>query len=236
MKRPLLSVLFVLFLIGGLQAQRGRGLVDKSDESTSYLTLSVGPSFCFSDTKLIAYTEPLLKNFDLSIGYRKLFSNNFAYKIAYSYNNYTGRDTISTSSTRFYSFSTSVMQLGINVEYFIKIGREYYYKPTPNAIYLFLGAGVLRSKANLSQNEPRGDYDYKINKYNYAPVIPFGFGYQYNFNNKFLLGAEVNWKLPLSDYIDGFSPPYPESKSNDILSTFSVTFTYLLGFEYLKRN
>ena len=236
MKRPLLSVLFLLLLIGGIQAQRGRGLVDKSDETTSYLTLSVGPSFCFSDTKSEAYSEPVLKNYDLSLGYRKLFSNNFAYKIAFSYNNYTGRDTASISSKRLYSFSTSVMQLGINAEYFIKIGREYYYKPTPNAIYLFLGAGVLRSKANLSISQSRRGYDYKINNYNYAPVIPFGFGYQYNFNNKFLLGAEANWKLPITDFIDGFSPPYPESKSNDILTTFSVTFTWLLGFEYLKRN
>jgi len=236
MKKLPLSALLLLFFIGGLQAQRGRGLVDKSDESMSYLTFSVGPSFCFSDTKLKPYSEPILKNYDFSIGYRKLFSTNFGYKVAFNYNNYSGKDTISISSTRFYSYTSSIMQLGINAEYFIRIGREYYYKPTPNAIYFFLGAGVMRSNAKLIPNEMRGDYDYKSNKYNYAPVIPFGVGYQYNFNNNFLIGAEVNWRFPLTDYIDGFSPPYPESKSNDILSTFSVTFTYLLGFEYLRRN
>jgi len=235
-KRLFLSVLITVFFIGGLQAQRGRGLVNKNDESTNYLTFSIGPNFCFADTKYFALTQPVLNNYDLSIGFRKIFGNNFAYKFAFDYSNYSGTDTVSVTSTRFYHFTSNVMQLALQGEYHIKIGRAYYYKSTPNSIYLFLGAGLLRSKADLYSNEPRAHYEYKINTINYAAVIPFGIGYQYNIKEKFLIGAEMNWRLPLSDFIDGFSPPYPESKSNDILGGFSVTLTWLLGSEYRRRN
>lgn len=236
MKRLLFSVLIVLIFNTGIHAQRGRGLVDKSDESTSYLTLSVGPSFCFSDTKKFALSLPILSNYDLSFGYRKLFSSNFGYKFAFNYSNYTGKDTLSKTSTRDYHFASNVMQLALQAEYHIKIGRAYYYKPTPNSVYLFMGAGVMKSNANLVINQQRALYEYKINKDFYAPVIPFGFGYQYNLKDKLLIGAEMNWRFPLTDFVDGFSPPYPESKSNDITGGFSVTLTYLLGFEYLRRN
>jgi len=234
-KRLLLPVFIFLFLNAGLHAQRGRGLVDKSDETMSYFTLSVGPSFCFADTKKSALSQPITSNYDFSIGYRKLFPSNFGYKFAFNYSNYSGFDTLSVTSTRNYHFTTNVMQLALQAEYHIKIGRTYYYKPTPNSIYLFLGAGVMKSKANLEINQLR-NYDYKINTDFYAPVIPFGIGYQYNLKDKLSIGAEMNWKFPLTDLIDGFSPPYPESKSNDIIGGFSITLTYLLGFEYLRRN
>jgi len=236
MKKLLLPVLIVLIFNGGLHAQRGRGLVDKSDESMSYLTLSIGPSFCFADTKKFALTQPVLSNYDFSVGYRKLFSSNFGYKLAFNYSNYSGNDTLSVTSTREYHFTTNVMQLALQAEYHIRIGRAYYYKPTPNSIYMFLGAGVMKSNANLFKNQDRAHYDYKINQDNYAPVIPFGFGYQYNLKDKFIIGAEMNWRFPFTDFVDGYSPPYPESKSNDITGGFSLTLTYLLGFEYLRRN
>ena len=235
-KRQLLFAFIFMFLNAGLHAQRGRGLVDKSDETMSYISLSVGPSFCFADTKKSALSQPISSNYDFSLGYRKWFPSNFGYKFAFNYSNYSGYDTLSISSTRKYNFSTRVIQLALQAEYHIRIGRVYYYKPTPNSIYLFLGAGVMKSNANLITNQPNAHYKFKINTDNYAPVIPFGFGYQYNLKDKFLIGAEMNWKFPLTDLVDGFSPPYPESKSNDIMGGFSVTLTYLLGFEYLKRN
>jgi len=235
-KRLLLFAFIFMFLNAGLHAQRGRGLVDKSDETMSYISLSAGPSFCFADTKKSALSQPISSNYDFSLGYRKWFPSNFGYKFAFNYSNYSGYDTLSISSTRKYNFSTRVIQLALQAEYHIRIGRVYYYKPTPNSIYLFLGAGVMKSNANLVTNQPNAHYKFKINTDNYTPVIPFGFGYQYNLKDKFLIGAEMNWKFPLTDLVDGFSPPYPESKSNDIMGGFSITLTYLLGFEYLKRN
>ena len=243
MRRLLLSVLIVTFSLGGLQAQRGRGLVDKNDESQSYLSVSLGPEYCMSDTQTPLLHQLSFNDNDFTLGYRTTYANNLGYKLAFSLSNFTGNDNYNPGARR-NSYSSSVMQLALQGEYFIRIGRRYYYKPTPNAIYFFVGAGVLRSNANLNLGgrQPEGKYIYK--PISYAPVIPIGFGYQYNFNNNILLGAEFNGRYPFSDYIDGFKPPLEilkngvkaVSKSNDVMGGFSITFTYLLGFSYLKRN
>jgi hypothetical protein len=241
-KRLLLPVLFFMFLNAGLHAQRGSGLVDKSRETTSYLIFSAGPEYCNADTQ----NTPSLKfnsdNTDLSLGFRKLFSNNLAYKVSFNYSHFMGNDS-GYIKLRRYGYSSKVFQFAIQGEYHIKIGRSYYYKPTPNSIYVFLGIGGLKSIVDLNtNNDKRGDYIYKPSFI--APVIPFGIGYQYNFNNNFLIGAEFNVRYPFSDYIDGFKPPKDllqdgskrGSLSNDVMSGFSITLTYLLGNEYLKRN
>ena len=243
MRRLLLSVLIFSFFLGGLQAQRGRGLVDKSDESQSYLSVSLGPEYCLSDTQTPLLHQLSLSDNDFTLGYRTTYANNLGYKLAFSYSSFTGNDNWAKDIERRYSYTSGVMQLALQGEYFIRIGRRYYYKPTPSAIYFFVGVGVLRSNADLNtNNDIRGNYTYK--PISYAPVIPIGFGYQYNFNNNFLLGAEFNARYPFSDYIDGFKPPLEilkngvktVSKSNDVIGGFSITFTYLLGFNYLKRN
>ena len=235
MKRLLLSVLIISFFFGELQAQRGRGLVDRSEESQSFITLSLGPEYCQSDVQGSIFNPISLNNNDLTFGYRTTFANNLGYKIAFSTSNFSGQDNSSIYKRR-YSYTSNVIQLALQAEYFIKIGREYYYKPTPNAIYFFLGAGYLKSNANLNlgSSGKLGKYFYK--PISYAAVIPFGIGYQYNFNNNFLLGAEFNARYPFSDYIDGFKPPNTFSKSNDVMGGISITLTYLLGFQYLKRN
>ncbi|MEI7503989.1 MAG: hypothetical protein WCJ61_11960, partial [Paludibacter sp.] len=61
-----------------------------------------------------------------------------------------------------------------------------------------------------------------------APVIPFGFGYQYQISNEFSLGAEVGWKYVISDFVDGLKPPTGNSKSNDIIAGLSFTASYKL--------
>jgi len=240
-KRLLLPVLFFMFLNAGLHAQRGSGLVDKSRETTSYLIFSAGPEYCFADTQNKPSVKFNLDNTDLSLGFRKIFSNNFAYKVSFNYSHFMGNDS-GYIKKRKYGYSSKVLQFAIQGEYHIKIGPAYYYKPTPNSIYLFLGIGGMRSNLDYlhTNNDIRTDYIYHTSYI--SPVIPFGFGYQYNFNNNFLIGAEFNARYPFFDYIDGFKPPKVDlegtksgSLSNDVMSGFSITLSYLLGNEYLKR-
>ena len=252
MKRLLISVLIVLFSFGGLSAQKrgGRGLVDRSQESLSYLTLSVGPEYCFSDTQGDAWNQISINNNEISIGYRTTYANNFGYKAAFNYTNFTGNDE-GYKGDRRYTYTSNVLQLSIQGEYSLKIGRHYYYRPTPNSIYGFAGAGMLRSNANLLiGNDHRDNYIYRSKNispyipFDISPFVHFGFGYQYNFNNNFLIGAEFNFRYAFSDYIDGFKPPTFDlnngtkmvSKSNDVFGGISVTVSYLLGSAYLKRN
>ncbi|MDD4969553.1 MAG: DUF6089 family protein [Paludibacter sp.] len=252
MKRLLLSVLIVLFSYGGLSAQRrgGRGLVDRSHESLSYLVVSIGPEYCYSDTQGDLWYQMSFKNNDMSIGYRTTYSNNLGYKVTFNNSNFTGNDTGSKYARR-YSYSSNVMQLSLQGEYSLKIGRHYYYRPTPNSIYGFAGAGMLRSNANLYiGSDYRDNYIYRSKNispyipFDISPFVHFGLGYQYNFNNNFVIGAEFNFKYAFSDYIDGFKPPTIDlnngtkmvSKSNDVFGGISFTVSYLLGSAYLKRN
>jgi hypothetical protein len=235
MKKILLFALLILSFFGGLKAQggSGRGLVDRSNESLNYFTISLGPEYCYADTKQSPFSQSLLKNWDLSFGYRKIYANNWGYKAGIGYADYSGAD--GPTSNRVFSFTSGVMQISLQAEYNIKIGRRYYYKPTPNAIYFFLGAGVLRSNANL-----KGDLS--LRSFTYKPIdicayVPLGFGYHYDFNNGILVGAEMNFKYPLADYIDGFGPKLSQgSKYNDFMGGFSLTFSYLLESQYLKRH
>jgi len=252
MKRFLLCVLIVLFSFGGLHAQvRGgyRGLIDERSESKHFVTLSFGPEYCFSDTQGDAWNQLNINNNEISIGYRTTFANSFGYKAAFNYSNFSGND-IGSKYARRYTYTSNVLQLSLQGEYNIKIGREYYNRPTPNSIYFFMGAGMLRSNANLNINgDYRDNYQYKSRNvspfvpFDYAPFAHFGMGYQYNFNNNFMIGAEVNFRYAFSDYIDGFKPNtlvLPTgtfvSKSNDVFGGISFTVSYLLGFSYMKRN
>jgi hypothetical protein len=235
--------MIVLSIFGGLNAQQrgSRGLVDRNMESNSYLTFSFGPEYCQSDTEGTLWNQiPFfgrdankgLFDFDASVGYRTTYANNLGYKVAFNFSSFGGND-IGSKYARRYEYGSSVMQLAIQGEYSVKIGRQYYYKATPNSVYIFMGVGVLDANANLNYNILA---HYKYGKNTIAPVFPFGFGYQYNFNNNFLIGVEFNGRYPLTDLIDGFKPPYPESKSNDIMGGVSFTISYFLGANYLRRN
>lgn len=242
MNRLILCFMFFLFIFDGLHAQQrgGRGLVDRSQESDSYLTFSFGPEYCQSDTEGKFWNQiPLvgvnankgLFDYDLSAGYRATYANNLGYKVAFNFSSFGGND-IGSKYPRRYEYYSNVMQLAIQGEYSIKIGRQYFYKQTPNSVYIFLGAGLLYADANLNYNV-LGHYEYAKNTI--APVFPAGFGYQHNFNNNFLIGVEFNVRYPLTDFIDGFKPPYPESKSNDVMGGVSFTISYLIGEPYLRR-
>jgi len=238
MKRLSLSVLILLFFFIELNAQRrSRGLVDESKETQSYLLFSVGPEFCFADPTGSPFSQSVLKNYNLSLGYRKLFPNNFGYRLELSYLNLTGKDNESLNNVRRYSFDTKALKASVMGEYSIIIGRRYYYRSTPTIIYGFLGVGYLRTNANLNYNKAiPSDSTYTYKKIYNCPLIPFGIGYRYNFNNGFLMGVEFNYNFPFSDYVDGFKPRNSVSKSNDIFEGISITFSYLLGGEYLNRK
>ena len=244
MKRLLLSVLIVMFFLVELYAQRrSRGLVNESKETQSYFMFSVGPEYCFADPTESPFTQDVFKNYNLSLGYRKLFPSNFGYRVELTYSNFTGNDSASLTQIRRYSFSTKVLKASVLAEYSIIIGPRYYYRSTPNSIYGFLGVGFLRTDANLNYdpNNPIVHYIYK--PICYCPVIPFGGGYRHDFNNGFIMGIEFNYNFPFSDYIDGFKPPTftsnkasMVSKSNDVFGGISFTISYLLRSEFLSRK
>jgi hypothetical protein len=211
-----------------LNAQRRYGLIERSNASTGTIILSLGPEYCFADTKKSPFTQNILSNKDLSIGFRARFPNNFGYKAQINYTTVTGSDGL--TEVRNYSFSSKIWQMSIQGEYTFNFGQLFGYSASSNSIYLFLGIGMLNSNASLNYNQ-RIDYNYKTSQNNetgVSAVVPYGIGYQYDFNNNFILGVEYNLRYSFSDYLDGFKPPYPDSKSNDVLQGFSLTLGYKL--------
>lgn len=226
--RNLQLLLLLIFLFSfELSAQRRNGLIGKRNESEGSIILSLGPEYCFPDTKESPFTQNPLNNWEASVGFRQRFPGNFGYKTTISYTSITGTD--GDDDNRLYSFSSKLLQFTVQGEYTYNFGGKYSHSK-PNSIYIFFGSGLIRSKANLNYN-PRADYKYKLednNQFDVSVVLPYGIGYQYSFTNSLSIGAEYNQKYTFSDYLDGFKPPYPESVCNDILQGISLTISYNL--------
>ena len=228
MRKLFLSSLLILLIPITLKAQRRYGQIEKSSVSTGAIFFSIGPEYCFADTKKSPFSQNVLNNKDFSVGFKVKYPNNFGYKALINYTTVTGSDGY--TEVRNYSFSTKIWQMSIQGEYTFNLGQLFGHSSSPNSIYLFLGIGMLNSNADLNYSQ-RIDYDYKTNQDNEigtSAIIPYGIGYQHDFNNNFVLGVEYNLRYSFSDYLDGFKPPYPDSKSNDVLQGFSLTLSYKL--------
>ena len=222
----LLSFLFIFLISFFLEAQRRYGVIDKRSATTGTIIFSLGPEYCFADTKESPLSQNISNNKDFSVGFQIRYPNNFGYKYQINYSNITGSD--GSSKSRSYSFSSQIWQISVQSEYAFNWGQGFGHSSAPHSIYFFIGVGLFNCSADLNYSQ-RANYSYLSNydkKTNVSPIIPMGLGYQYNFNNNFLVGLEYNLKYSFSDYLDGFKPPYPESKSNDILEGVSLTVGY----------
>jgi len=200
--------------------QNRKGLI--GHESIGSVIVSLGPEYCFADTKETAITQSPLRNYDISFGIRIKYPTNFGYRVSIGYSAFTGSD--GASPARSYSFASQACHIAAMGEYTLSFGNVYGDRIAPNSVYIFAGMGLLNSRANLNYSF-KTDYEYNTNA-TVSPFIPVGIGYQYNLSNNFQLGVEYNVRWSFSDYLDGFKPPYPASKSSDVLQGFSITLGY----------
>jgi opacity protein-like surface antigen len=224
----LLSFLFIFLISFFLEAQRRYEPIDKRSTSTGTIIFSLGPEYCFADTKESTLSQNISNNIDFSVGFQIRHPSNFGYKYQINYTNITGSD--GSSKSRAYSFASKIWQISAQGEYAINWGRSFGHSSPPHSIYFFLGIGILNCTANLNYDQ-RAHYSYitsNNSQSNVSAIVPLGLGYQYNFNNNILVGLEYNLRYSLSDYLDGFRPPYPASKSNDMLEGISLTVGYKL--------
>ena len=235
MKKILIFSLLSLLVLPSLNAQRRNGLIGRRSTSEGSLIFSAGPGFLYGDTQGSIFNTSnysSVHNYDISLGFRQRFKNNFGYKASINFGNQVGDDVGSKMEVgRGYSFESHIIEASVSAEYMIKFGGGRYrrYRSSePNIIYGFIGAGVLNSsipnQTYLSSTTVGTEFHAKDT----APVIPFGVGYQYKISDDFSLGAEIGWKYVVSDFVDGLKPPSGTSKSNDVLAGLSVTVSYKL--------
>jgi hypothetical protein len=93
--------------------------------------------------------------------------------------------------------------------------------------YAFLGLGGVYSKAKVTEG---AEWNPSIDSYkpsNIGMVIPFGIGLKYIIDDSWLMGAELGYRLSVTDYIEGYSQTH-DSKHNDVYYFLTLTVGYKL--------
>lgn len=131
---------------------------------------------------------------------------------------------------RGFSFRTSILEGGVNMEYDLfsngRYNKKYKYTPlrTP---YVFTGIGAVMftpTVTGLPQDAPELKVlDRRENVFKF--MIPIGMGYKFDLDEKITLGLELASHIPFTDYLDGVSES-AKQKNNDWYVFGGVTFAY----------
>lgn len=233
--KQIIFLLLVLIVQQNLNAYNRYGLIGRKPKTTGIVNLSLGPSHCFSDMHGSAFETSFLDshNFRVALGYKIPLKNNFAVSSTFQFGNYTGRDL---NYSRDFFYISNIMGLTVRGEYGLNFrdprlgkfnhGRYSYLNNEPNTLYTFLGAGILN--ANITDYLPKNAPKNIFRQNSFAFAVPFGIGYERKFGSKFTLGLELEWQYAFSDFLEGFKPPAPGSKNNDILGGIYLKFAYKL--------
>lgn len=91
--------------------------------------------------------------------------------------------------------------------------------------YGFAGIGAVYSRATVNIPDPL-PYD-RIKNNNFGAVIPFGIGLKYIIDDRWLVNAELGYRISLTDYIDGYKQTQ-DSKHNDVYYFVNISVGYRL--------
>lgn len=220
MRYIILTLVFLLILIPDANAYKRYGLIGRRTTSEGSIFLSSGPNYCFGET----YGSPTKRsiidrtNFETALGFKQYFQGNFGYRAEFFYGNYTSHDDI---GNRDFGSISNTIGLSARAEYSYYFGGSNRYRtPNHHSVYGFLGLGVVNCNVSPYSNPNKNPKPHSI-----EPLLPFGFGYSYAFNDDVSLGVEAIWKYSFSDYIDGYHSP-EFSRYNDVLGGISVTVSY----------
>lgn len=226
-----LFLFILLFSKSSLFANKN-GLFNKGKYKSSAIVLTgVGPSFCFgdiggseSDQILFGINDWVIKStsYNVSVGLRNEFYNNFRYKITGFIGKFEGSDEGSRNSLRGYSYKSKVYELSSTVEY--ALSPLFFNFENPHIFYAFGGLGVVHSRAEVKSANNTFRPSDQLQPITTSLILPVGVGYEYTINRNFSAGAEFGWRLANTDFIDGIIPM--NSKRNDMYTTLLFAITY----------
>jgi hypothetical protein len=91
--------------------------------------------------------------------------------------------------------------------------------------YGFAGIGGVYSRANVTVPDP-ASFDI-IKNNSIGAVVPFGIGLKYIIDDRWLINAELGYRISFSDYIEGYKQ-MQDSKHNDVYYFLNITASYRL--------
>jgi hypothetical protein len=142
---------------------------------------------------------------------------------------------------RSFNFSTPLVELTGQLVY-NPLARNYADRGL--APYIFAGAGfsylnIKRDWSNMNTEYFNSEsavaqgllQDQQKQLPRFIPVLPLGVGVRYNLSSRFAVTAETVYRLPFTDYLDGFSQSVNPAKNDHYHST-TVGLVYRIG----KKN
>jgi OmpA-OmpF porin, OOP family len=162
------------------------------------------------------------------VGLRYFMNNRVAGQAHILYANLKG-DDMWVNKNRGYSFSTHLGELSGNIEvYMLKEGSKFQryssYKGGGSNFNAFLsiGAGIVLFSPQTFNNETLVDFTEEYyDKSSY--ILAFGGGVRYNFNKDWAVAFNVNQRLTITDYLDGFSE---DANTKDMYLTGMLNIIY----------
>ncbi len=136
-------------------------------------------------------------------------------------------------------YKTILGELSVQGEYYF-IGEERKYKSAAMfnrrgmlnnymsfGAYGFAGVGAVYSRANVYLDPEQTSEVDDVRKNNIAAVVPFGLGLKYIIDDRWLLNAELGYRIAFSDYIEGYKQTR-DSKHNDVYYFLQISVGYRL--------
>jgi hypothetical protein len=147
---------------------------------------------------------------------KRNFDPYFGIRIGYTYGRIAGADSLSNNAldrNRSLSFNTTLTELSLTgefnfMEYIPSVSKNMY---TP---YIFAGVAITQYKPQATYNGQK--YDLRslqtegVSYPGSTIAAPFGLGIKYNIAGKLTLGAELGYRIALTDYLDDVSGDYPD--------------------------
>ena len=231
MKKIKLLFLFsiLLFSIQEISAQnRNRhGLIGGNYNTVSSLVFTGGASYLFGDLGGSDTNLDMIR-FQTSLGFRHLFDNRLGYRISLHYGLYEATDA-GTRDARGYAITSNIFKLTALGEFNL---LQSFTTRRPWRVYVYGGAGLAYASIDSHGNPVTGSASFKASEF--APIIPFGLGFDTWMSPNFSIGLEFGWKYAFSNYMDGIATA--GSQNNDILGNISLTLSYRLSGNLLRRR
>jgi len=190
--------------------------------------LGIGTTHYFGDIGGWSKDENILglKDIDFTqvrpsiyVGFRYKLYEELALKLNITYGYLHGDDADNANSSRDFKFYTTLFEPSIQVEYaFIKEKEAMSYlmmkgrgmsqfHPSISA-YVFLGLGGAFFKVTKKENLQNVELEYTPA----ALAFPVGVGLKFELNTNWSIGFDLGGRFTTTDYIDGYTSEYSESK------------------------